>query len=69
MPWLSADEAQLALYYVLGGVPPALSCCSYNSAAFGSPLHFSYFYETNTWAQVHQQGFLGLGDAATGYVR
>ena len=54
-------ERKQALYYILGGVPLALLLFAYNSAAFGSPLRFSYFYEANTWAQVHQQGFLGLG--------
>lgn len=50
-----------ALYYVLGGIGPALLLMAYNTAAFDHPLHFSYFYEANSWAQVHQTGFLGLG--------
>ena len=54
------DKRQ-ALYYVLGGLPMALLLMLYNYAAFEHPLRFSYFYEVNTWAQVHQQGFLGLG--------
>lgn len=55
-----ADRRQ-ALFYVLGGVPPALALAAYNVAAFSSPFRFSYFYEANTWAAVHQTGFLGLG--------
>jgi hypothetical protein len=54
------SKRQIALF-VLGGLPLALVLMAYNYAAFGHPLHFSYFYEANTWAQVHQQGFLGLG--------
>jgi hypothetical protein len=49
------------LFYILGGLPLAILLLAYNNAAFGHPLHFSYFYEVNTWAQVHQQGVLGLG--------
>jgi hypothetical protein len=57
----TAGDRRLALWYVLGGLPPAALLMAYNTAAFGHPLHFSYFYTVNTWAQVHQQGFLGLG--------
>jgi hypothetical protein len=52
---------RVVVSYLLGGLPPALALMAYNSAAFQHPLHFSYFYEANTWAQIHQQGFLGLG--------
>ena len=55
------DDKKRALAYIAGGVAPALLLMAYNYAAFEHPLHFSYFYEANTWAQVHQQGFLGLG--------
>ncbi len=55
------DDKKTALAYIAGGIPPALLLMAYNYAAFEHPLRFSYFYEANTWAQVHQQGFLGLG--------
>jgi 4-amino-4-deoxy-L-arabinose transferase-like glycosyltransferase len=55
------SDKKTASAYIAGGVLPALLLMAYNYAAFGSPLRFSYFYEANTWAQVHQTGFLGLG--------
>jgi len=54
-------DRRLAAAYIAGGVPLALALSAYNTAAFGHPLHFSYFYTVNTWASVHAQGFLGLG--------
>ena len=54
-------DRRRVIFYVLGGLPPALLLMLYNYLAFEHPLRFSYFFEANTWAQVHKQGVLGLG--------
>jgi hypothetical protein len=45
--------------YVLGGAPFALALGVYNLAAFGSPLHFSYRYESAVFPE-QQHGFFGI---------
>lgn len=60
--WTSvAGDKRDVAFYVLGGIPLALALLAYNTAAFDHPLHFSYFYQQNTWAEIHKTGILGLG--------
>jgi hypothetical protein len=47
--------------YMAGGLPAAVALMLYNTTTFGHPLALSYLYETNLWAQIHQQGVLGIG--------
>jgi hypothetical protein len=46
---------------VLGGVPAVLALGAYDWAAFGSPLHLSYRYVSNTFTTDQQNGFFGIG--------
>jgi hypothetical protein len=45
--------------YVAGAAPLVAGLAIYNAEAFGSPLHFSYRYESATFQQQHT-GFFGL---------
>ncbi|HEX6701959.1 MAG TPA: hypothetical protein VF101_14625 [Gaiellaceae bacterium] len=49
-----------AATFLAGAVPFAVLLGAYNNAAFGSPLHFSYRYESATFPQQHS-GFFGIG--------
>jgi hypothetical protein len=46
--------------YALGLLPPALVLGAYNTAAFGSPFHFSYSYVSNQFTQMQRRGFFGV---------
>jgi len=50
-----------ALWFVVGGVPPALALGAYDWAAFGSPFHLSYRYVANEYAERQHHGFFGIG--------
>lgn len=50
-----------ALWFVAGGVPPALALGAYDWAAFGSPFHLSYRYVANEYAERQHHGFFGIG--------
>jgi hypothetical protein len=52
-------SARAAALYIVGAVPFVAGLAVYNAAAFGSPLHFSYRYESATFQQQHT-GFFGL---------
>ena len=52
-------SARAAALYVVGAIPFVAGLAAYNAAAFGSPLHFSYRYESATFQQQHT-GFFGL---------
>ncbi len=49
-------------YFLLGGMPFLVFLLIYNNALFGSPLAFSYGYESfPEWAEVAGQGVFGIG--------
>jgi hypothetical protein len=50
-----------ALWFVVGGAPPALALGAYDWAAFGSPFHLSYRYVANEYAERQHHGFFGIG--------
>jgi hypothetical protein len=52
-------SARAAALYVAGAAPFVAALGVYNAEAFGSPLHFSYRYESATFQQQHT-GFFGL---------
>jgi hypothetical protein len=52
-------SARAAALYVAGAIPFVAALAVYNAEAFGSPLHFSYRYESATFQQQHT-GFFGL---------
>jgi hypothetical protein len=52
-------SARAAALYVAGAAPFVAALAVYNAEAFGSPLHFSYRYESATFQQQHT-GFFGL---------
>lgn len=52
--------ARDAALFLAGAVPSAVALGAYNSAAFGSPLHFSYGYVTATFPE-QRSGFFGIG--------
>jgi len=45
---------------VLGGMGPALALATYNTLAFGHPLHLSYMYHAAPWGAEHRRGLLGV---------
>lgn len=57
---LRTRSARSAAAYVLGGAPFAIALGAYNLAAFGSPMHFSYGYESAVFPE-QQRGFFGIG--------
>jgi hypothetical protein len=52
---------------LLGAAPPAIALGLYNWATLGSPLHFSYRFIANDYAERQREGFFGIGapDAET----
>jgi len=52
-------SARAAALYAAGAAPLVAALAVYNAEAFGSPLHFSYRYESATFQQQHT-GFFGL---------
>jgi hypothetical protein len=56
---LRTRSARSAAAYVLGAAPFALALGADNLAAFGSPLHFSYGYESGVFPE-QQRGFFGI---------
>jgi hypothetical protein len=46
--------------YAFGAVPPALALGAYNWAAFGSPFHLSYRYESSVYTSDVATGFFGI---------
>jgi hypothetical protein len=48
-------------WFLLGGVPPAIALGAYDWVAFGSPLHLSYRYVANPFAEQQHHGFFGIG--------
>jgi len=52
-------SARAAALYAAGAAPFVVALAAYNAEAFGSPLHFSYRYESATFQQQHT-GFFGL---------
>jgi len=57
---LRTRSARSVGWYVLGGAPFAFALGAYNLAAFGSPTHFSYGYESAVFPE-QQRGFFGIG--------
>jgi hypothetical protein len=53
-------RARAGAAFAAGALPAAAALAAYNAAAFGSPVHFSYRYESATFAQQHR-GFFGIG--------
>ena len=49
------------LWFVLGGVPPALALGAYNWVAFDSPFRLSYRYVYNAYTEQQRSGFFGIG--------
>jgi hypothetical protein len=58
-----------ALWFVAGAVPPALALGTYDWVAFGSPLHLSYRYVANRYAERQHHGFFGIGVPTLGGVK
>jgi hypothetical protein len=52
-------SGRAAVLYAAGAAPFVAGLAVYNAEAFGSPLHFSYRYESATFEQQHT-GFFGL---------
>jgi hypothetical protein len=50
-----------ALWFVLGGVPPALALGIYNWVAFDSPFRLSYRYVANAYTEKQHSGLFGIG--------
>jgi hypothetical protein len=59
--------AQAVALYAAGAAPFVAALALYNEEAFGSPLHFSYRYESATFPQQHA-GFFGLTVPGVGAV-
>ena len=55
--------------YAAGALPPVIGLAAYNWAAFGSPLHLSYRYVTNKYADEQHSGFFGIHAPAAHAVR
>jgi len=49
-----------ALVFVAGGLPSAVLLALYNTAAFDSPLHFSYSYVDERFAENQSTGLFGI---------
>jgi hypothetical protein len=50
-----------ALWFVLGGIPPAIALGAYNWVAFDSPFRLSYRYVANAYTEKQHGGFFGIG--------
>lgn len=50
-----------AALVVAGGLPFAGVLAAYNAVAFGSPVHFSYRYVANRYAEAQREGLFGIG--------
>lgn len=46
---------------VFGAAPLAICLCLYNWVAFGSPLHLSYRFKADRYAEQQREGFFGIG--------
>ena len=53
--------ARAAALVALGAAPPAIALGLYNWAAFGSPLHLSYRFKADVYAERQREGFFGIG--------
>ncbi|HZR95961.1 MAG TPA: hypothetical protein VFA56_09715 [Gaiellaceae bacterium] len=49
------------LWFLAGGVPPAIALGAYDWAAFGSPFHLSYSYVANAYTEKQHAGLFGIG--------
>ncbi len=58
--WAIRGSARDVGWYILGGIGPALALATYNTLAFGHPLHFSYLYHAAPWGAEHRHGLLGV---------
>jgi hypothetical protein len=59
--YLATRTVRGAMLFAAAGLPSALALAAYNAAAFGSPLHFSYSYVDERFAQNQSIGFFGIG--------
>jgi len=59
--YLATRTARGALVFVAAGLPSAVALAAYNTAAFDSPLHFSYSYVNELFAQPQSSGLFGIG--------
>ncbi len=58
--WGTSRSPRRVGWVLLGGLGPALALATYNTLAFGHPLHFSYFYHAAPWGAEHRQGLFGV---------
>lgn len=59
--YLATRTARGALVFTAAGLPSAVALAAYNTAAFDSPLHFSYSYVDERFAQNQSIGLFGIG--------